>query len=177
MRKSVIAILSVVVMLFCEHYAFSESDRSQQIIDQDKGKKINRILGSGTGKVYPEDGFDFFSAMDCALELPEIPDEETAKQYIGTRYLIKGKFVDIPGNVGCFELEDGRIIHVESYVFVKSPIQIFDFSPLPDKYKEIYLLCTFSHWSEYAEGNCNLVFVASVLQDIQDYIVDNYGGT
>ncbi len=175
MRKSVIAILCVVVILFCGHNALSESDRAQQIKDEDRRAKINRILGSGTGKVYPEDGFDFFSAMDCALELPDIPDQETAKQYIGTRYLMKGKFVDMSGNVGCFELEDGRIIHVDIYVFIKSPLQIFDF-PLPEKDKEIYLLCTFSHWSEYAEGNCNLMFVASVLQDVQDYIVDYYGG-
>ena len=61
-------------------------------------------------------------------------------------------------------------------LFIKSPAKILEFSPLPAKGKELYVLCTFSHWSKYAEGNCNLMFVASVLQDVQDYIIDYYGG-
>ena len=178
MRKSVMAILLVVVMLFSAHYAISEgdTDRAKQIEDQDRQNKISRILSSGTGKVLPADGYVFFSAMDCQLELPEIVDEETAKQYIGSRYLLHGKAVDYPGGVCCFELDDGRIIHIDFNLFIKSPAKILEFSPLPAKGKELYVLCTFSHWSKYAEGNCNLMFVASVLQDVQDYIIDYYGG-
>ena len=175
MRKSVIAILLVVAVLFGMHYASAESKtREQQIEDEDRGMKITRILSGTTDSVYPRDGFDFFSAMDCALELPEIT-EENAHEYIGTRYLIPGRFTEFPGGVGCFELEDGRVIHVELSLTITSPLKSIQFESTPRKNKDIHLLCTFSHWSKYAEGNCNLIFVASVLQDVQDFILDKYG--
>ena len=179
MRKSVIAILLVVVMLFSMHYALSETatetkTRTQQIEDEDRRDKISRILSGTTASVYPRDGFDYFGAMDCALELPEIT-EENAQEYIGSRYLIPGKFTEFPGGVGCFELEDGRTIHVELSLFILSPMKKIEFETMPDKNREIHLLCTFSHWSKYAEGNCNLIFIASVLQDVQDYVIDKYG--
>lgn len=179
MRKSVIAALSVVVILFCGHYAISEAatetkTHAQQIEEEDRHSKINRILSGTTASVYPRDGFDFFGAMDCALELPEIT-EENEQEYIGTRYLIPGKFTGFPGGVGCFELEDGRTIHVELSLFILSPMKQIQFENMPEKNRNIYLLCTFSHWSKYAEGNSNLVFIASVLQDVQDYVIDKYG--
>jgi len=77
--------------------------------------------------------------------------------------------------VGCFELEDGRVIHVELFLTITSPLKSIQFESTPRKNKDIHLLCTFSHWSKYAEGNCNLIFVASVLQDVQDFILDKYG--
>ena len=179
MRKHVIAALLVVSLLFSSHYAVAETEtqtmtREQKIEEEDRHNKINRILSSGTDKVYPRDGYDFYGAMDSALELPEIT-EENAQQYIGTRYLIPGRFTDFPGGIGCFTLEDGRIIHVELSLFILSPLKKIEFEKMPTKNKDIHLLCTFSHWSKYAEGNCNLVFIASVLQDVQDYVIEKYG--
>ena len=175
MRKSVIAILILVAMLFSFHYASADDEWDQLMTEYNQTMKeykqleaIQELIKNGR-KIYPDNGWEAEYGFKCDTTFPQIKNEDDAKQYAGMPYLLTGEVLDVKGYGFDFRLEDGRlaIIALDKYDFDKKEFVKFGNGPWTGEKINVY--CTFrSMGYELLDPNC-LHFLISVSELAREY--------
>ena len=150
MRKSVIAILLVVALLLCGHYAVAEESFEELDAEfdalMDKMKRMEALEAAIMNglTIYPDKSWEGEYAMDAYTVVPVIKDKEDGKQYAGMPFLITGTLLDIKGYGIDFQLDDGRlcIISFSEYDFKTGETMDFGMYPVR-KGKRYNIFCTF----------------------------------
>lgn len=174
MRKSVIAILLVVVTLFTMHYAAAEQSfeelNSEFDALMDKMKRldaIDAVMHNGC-LIYPDNGWEAEYAFEAFTIFPQIPAGERGGDYCGMPFLLTGTVLDKKGYGIDFRLDDGRlaIISFSEYDFENSKMVYFGKEPKVGARINVY--CTFSSQGfEMLDDNC-LHFTASVTEEAKN---------
>ncbi len=175
MRKTVMAMLLVVVMLFSVHYAAADDDWDQLMVDYNQTMKeykqleaIQALIENGR-KIYPDNGWEAEYGFKCDTIFPQVKDEEEAKQYAGMPYLLSGTVLDVKGYGFDFKLDDGRlaIVALDRYDFDKKDFVKFGNGPWTGEKINVY--CTFKCMGyELLDPNC-LHFLISVSELAKEY--------
>ena len=179
MRKSVIAMLLVVVVLFGFYNASADKTMKEldeefdQLLEEYKQaekeyrqiKEIEKIFENRL-RVYPENGWEAEYAFKCDTSLPDI-SEENYKDYVGKPYLLTGTCLKERG-FGCtFKLDDGRILIVSFDIYDDGDYTSFFPSPLEEERCNLY--CTFTSWYHDIMNDGDLNFVASVTEKARQH--------
>ena len=150
MRKSVMAALLVVVLLFSIHYATAEQTFEELDAEFDalleKAKRLDAIeeVFSNGLSIYPNKSWEGEYAMEAYTIVPAIADREDGKQYAGMPFLITGTLLDIKGYGIDFQLDDGRLAIISFSEYDFETEEIIDFGMYPTKKGERYnIFCTF----------------------------------
>lgn len=170
MKRSVCAILLLVVALSCINYSCSESmNELTEEFDSllETQKKIDRIMDiiQNGLPLYPEEGYRAPYAFSAETEFPDIPEGETGKEYAGMPYLLTGTCLAVKGYGIDFQLDDGRLAVVSFNQEDLKTKTVYDFGIYPSKNTRFNLFCTFSSVGlEMISKNC-LHFTASVTEE------------
>ncbi len=183
MRRSVIAMLLVVAMLFSVHYA--AADKSMDELDKEfdqlleeyvkKQKELEQIetvknrVNNGL-KLYPDNGWEDEYAFQCDTVIPQMANEEEARQYIGNPYLLTGKVLAVKGYGFDFQLEDGRlgIVSLDRFDFDTGEFVVFGNGPYTEG-RKINVYCTFLGMSKELIADDCLHFLISVSEKARQF--------
>ena len=151
MRKTVIALLCIVALLFCWHNVLAEQsfEELNEEFDSliDKVKRLNAlgdVINNGL-VIYPDKSWEGEYAMDAFTVVPYIKDRDDGKQYAGMPFLITGTLLDIKGYGIDFQLDDGRLAIISFSEYDFETEKMIDFGMYPTRKGNRYnIFCTFS---------------------------------
>ena len=172
MRKSVTALLLVVVMLFCCTYATGEKSFEELLEEYRKSQLIQEVFENGL-RTYPDYSFEGEYAFVSDIAFPsDAIDRESGKPYCGNPYLLTGKCLDVKGYGIDFELDDGRLAIVAFDYYDSSKKAMVDLGNHPKKGERCNIYCTFSSIGlEIISENC-LHFMAGVTEEVKQLCLE-----